>query len=156
MTRRRDRPEEGQHRGSTVNVASAPLPGRRRPAPVSALAPSLILDAVREMAVHERAELRALLSAEDYAESSQQVAAEFLTVAEAASHVRSHAETIRRAIRAGSLPANRVGSSWRIRQTDLDSWINQTPSECLRHTGARRRRQTQKHDAVAGAWAGLR
>ncbi len=53
-----------------------------------------------------------------------------LTCSEAAEHAHVHVETIRRAVRSGTLPARRVGQSPRITAGDLDAWL-----------GAPRRRQ---------------
>lgn len=46
--------------------------------------------------------------------------AEFLTVAEVAQALRVNPETVRRWIRAGALPATRVGRDYRIAAAVLD------------------------------------
>ncbi len=45
---------------------------------------------------------------------------EILTVAQAAEYLQVNPETVRRAARAGRLPAARIGRQWRIRRADLD------------------------------------
>ena len=51
----------------------------------------------------------------------------FLTVAEAASEIGVHPETIRRWCRDGHIPALKFGTGrrghWRIRRTDWDEWV---------------------------------
>lgn len=53
----------------------------------------------------------------------------FLTVPETAALIRAHAVTVRDWIRAGTLPAIRVGNRWVIDPGDLANWI------VARHTG---------------------
>lgn len=46
-----------------------------------------------------------------------------LTVPEVASQLRVHPMTVRRMIKAGTLPAFKVGRDWRIRTDDVDALI---------------------------------
>jgi len=39
-------------------------------------------------------------------------------------YLRVTSRTIYRLIKAGDLPAVRVGRQWRFRQSDLDAWLN--------------------------------
>ncbi|MGW5267311.1 excisionase family DNA-binding protein [Rhodococcus sp. NPDC003994] len=52
-----------------------------------------------------------------------------LKYGEAGALVSVSADTIRRAVKAGELPAVMVGQSPRIRRTDLDAWIDSNPYE---------------------------
>ena len=47
-----------------------------------------------------------------------------LTVAEVADHMRVSNMTVYRLIKAGSLPALRVGKNFRIRSTDLTAYLD--------------------------------
>lgn len=47
----------------------------------------------------------------------------FLTIDEVLSYLRVKARTVYRLIKAGELPAIRVGRQWRIRRSDLDAWL---------------------------------
>ena len=49
---------------------------------------------------------------------------QFLTVAEAAQIARLHAQTIRSAIRSGSLKAKRAGRLIRIPKSEFDAWMS--------------------------------
>ena len=51
------------------------------------------------------------------------VQSEILKVKEVAAALRVHNKTIRRWIRAGSLPASRVGKSYYIRSEDLQAFL---------------------------------
>jgi len=48
----------------------------------------------------------------------------FLTMDEVLGYLRVTSRTIYRLIKAGDLPAVRVGRQWRFRQSDLDAWLN--------------------------------
>jgi excisionase family DNA binding protein len=48
---------------------------------------------------------------------------ELLSPSQAAQIVGCHNDTIRRAIEAGFLPAQRVGRSWIIKREDIEAWI---------------------------------
>ena len=50
---------------------------------------------------------------------------ESLTVKQAAQYLQVNPETVRRAARSGRLRASRVGRRWRIRQKDLNEWVEQ-------------------------------
>jgi excisionase family DNA binding protein len=49
--------------------------------------------------------------------------ARFLTVAEVADHLRVSSMTVYRLVKAGDLPAVRVGKSYRVREDDLDAYL---------------------------------
>lgn len=48
----------------------------------------------------------------------------FLTMDEVLGYLRVTSRTIYRLIKAGDLPAVRVGRQWRFRQSDLDAWLS--------------------------------
>jgi excisionase family DNA binding protein len=48
----------------------------------------------------------------------------FMTMDEVLGYLRVTSRTIYRLIKAGDLPAVRVGRQWRFRQSDLDAWLN--------------------------------
>lgn len=48
----------------------------------------------------------------------------FLTIDEVLNYLKVKSRTIYRLIKAGELPAVRVGRQWRIRRSDLDAWLN--------------------------------
>jgi excisionase family DNA binding protein len=48
----------------------------------------------------------------------------FLTMDEVLGYLRVTSRTIYRLIKAGELPAVRVGRQWRFRQRDLDAWLS--------------------------------
>jgi len=50
--------------------------------------------------------------------------AAFLTMDDVLGYLRVTSRTIYRLIKAGDLPAVRVGRQWRFRQSDLDAWLN--------------------------------
>ena len=45
------------------------------------------------------------------------------TAAQAADYLQVHQRTITRLAKIGEIPAFRIGSHWRFRPADLDSWI---------------------------------
>jgi excisionase family DNA binding protein len=47
-----------------------------------------------------------------------------LTMDEVLGYLRVTSRTIYRLIKAGDLPAVRVGRQWRFRQSDLDAWLS--------------------------------
>jgi excisionase family DNA binding protein len=47
---------------------------------------------------------------------------DILTVEEVARYLRVHPVTVQRWVRAGTLPAARVGRTYRIKRADLDLW----------------------------------
>ncbi|MBI4475968.1 MAG: helix-turn-helix domain-containing protein [Acidobacteria bacterium] len=47
----------------------------------------------------------------------------FLTLGEVLRYLRVNARTVYRLIRSGELPATRVGRQWRIRESDLEQWL---------------------------------
>jgi excisionase family DNA binding protein len=56
-------------------------------------------------------------------EVGNSMAEELLSPAQAAEIARCHNDTIRRAIEAGFLPAQRVGRNWIIKRKDVEEWI---------------------------------
>lgn len=54
---------------------------------------------------------------------SQLTAGRFLTVQEVADLVRVSSMTVYRLIKAGELPAVRVGRSFRVRESDVDAYL---------------------------------
>ena len=52
----------------------------------------------------------------------------FLTTDEVLSFLKVKPRTLYRLIKAGELPAVRVGRQWRIRRTDLDAWLEKQRS----------------------------
>lgn len=54
-----------------------------------------------------------------------------MTTEEVIAYLRVNARTVYRLIRAGSLPAVRVGRQWRIRREDLDRWLDAGRAESL-------------------------
>lgn len=52
----------------------------------------------------------------------------FLTTGEVLGYLNVTPRTIYRLIRAGELPAVRIGRQWRFRRSDLDAWIDRQQS----------------------------
>lgn len=52
----------------------------------------------------------------------------FLTPQEVSDLLRVSAQTVRRWIKEGNLPAYKVGRGWRVRDDDLDRWLRQQRS----------------------------
>jgi len=48
----------------------------------------------------------------------------FLTLQEVSALLRVSTQTVRRWIKAGKLPAYKVGRVWRIKDVDLDRWLD--------------------------------
>jgi excisionase family DNA binding protein len=116
-----------------------------------------ILDAVREMSADERAELGRLLGRGE-AEGHDGIVPELLTVVQAAGRARCHPETVRRAIRSGTLVAFRAGSMWRISPEALTAWLGRprSPAQGTRPAVSRAGRRQREHGgAVAQAFAAL-
>jgi len=55
--------------------------------------------------------------------SERQTGAVFLTTDEVLNYLKVKSRTVYRLIKAGELPAIRVGRQWRIRRSDLDAWL---------------------------------
>ncbi len=47
----------------------------------------------------------------------------FLTTDEVLEYLKVNARTVYRLIKAGQLPAIRIGRQWRVRRSDLDAWL---------------------------------
>jgi excisionase family DNA binding protein len=50
--------------------------------------------------------------------------AAFLTTEDVVAYLNVTPRTIYRLIRTGELPAIRIGHQWRVRQSDLDDWLD--------------------------------
>jgi excisionase family DNA binding protein len=48
-----------------------------------------------------------------------------LTVKEVAKYLKVNERTIYRMAEAGRLPAFKIGNSWRVRESDLNAWIQE-------------------------------
>jgi excisionase family DNA binding protein len=59
---------------------------------------------------------------------------QFLTTEEVLDYLQVNLRTVYRLIKAGKLPAVRVGRQWRVRRSDLDAWLE------AQRTGGRSRR----------------
>lgn len=70
-----------------------------------------------------------------------------LSVAQVAERRGVCAETVRRAIRSGELPAVRVGSRLRIDPADLDRW-DDSPRVATSHSAAQARRRSRRSSGV--------
>jgi excisionase family DNA binding protein len=57
----------------------------------------------------------------------------FLTTEEVLSYLHINLRTIYRLIRAGNLPAFRVGRQWRFRKEDIDAWVAARRSRGIRY-----------------------
>lgn len=66
------------------------------------------------------------------------MAEELLSPAQAAEIAECHNDTVRRAIEAGFLPAQRVGRNWIIKREDIRVWIK---------AGKPNRRRGSKHES---------
>lgn len=55
---------------------------------------------------------------------TESAAPAFLTMDEVLGYLRVTSRTIYRLIKAGDLPAVRIGRQWRFRQSDLDAWLS--------------------------------
>src|SRR4051812_1198625 len=53
---------------------------------------------------------------------------QWLTTDEVLAHLHLNLKTVYRLIKAGKLPAVRVGRQWRFRKRDLDAWLSTTPA----------------------------
>jgi excisionase family DNA binding protein len=49
---------------------------------------------------------------------------QMLTTDDVLGYLRINARTVYRLIRTGELPAVRIGRQWRIRRSDLDTWLD--------------------------------
>lgn len=102
---------------------------------MSALAPELILEAIRDMDDEQRRELRDLLG-----HSGSRRCPDLLTVRQAAEMASCSPETVRRAIRADQIPRRLVAGKFLIAFQDYESWINRgkpTQISCGTHVASR-------------------
>lgn len=79
-----------------------------------------VLTLVAQLDAGELAELRELLGVSEPTTTASPAA--LLTVADAADLLSLAQETVRRSVRAGRLPARKLGGTWRIDPTDLTTW----------------------------------
>ncbi len=60
----------------------------------------------------------------------------FLTPQEVSDLLRVSVYTVRRWIKTGKLPAYKVGRSWRIQESDLNTWLRQKRLDAVADDGA--------------------
>ena len=63
---------------------------------------------------------------------------QFLTTAEVIDYLQVNLRTVYRLLKAGKLPAVRVGRQWRFRKRDLDAWLEQRPRPAAGRGGGTR------------------
>ena len=56
----------------------------------------------------------------------------FLTTDEVLEYLQVNLRTVYRLIKAGKIPAVRVGRQWRFRKTDIDAWLERERSHSIR------------------------
>ena len=56
----------------------------------------------------------------------------FLTTDEVLEYLQVNLRTVYRLIKAGKIPAVRVGRQWRFRKTDIDAWLEMERSRSVR------------------------
>src|SRR5512145_1223789 len=66
----------------------------------------------------------------------------FLTTEEVLEYLQVNLRTVYRLIKAGRIPAVRVGRQWRFRKTDIDAWLESQRPRAARPTAAGTSRQT--------------
>src|SRR5438045_5904940 len=60
----------------------------------------------------------------------------FLTTDEVLAYLNLNLKTVYRLIKAGKIPAVRVGRQWRFRKSDIDAWLDsQRPRGTVRESG---------------------
>jgi len=60
----------------------------------------------------------------------------FLTTEEVLEHLQVNLRTVYRLIKAGKIPAVRVGRQWRFRKSDIDTWLDSQHSRPATHSAA--------------------
>lgn len=60
----------------------------------------------------------------------------FLTTEEVLEYLQVNLRTVYRLIKAGKIPAVRVGRQWRFRKSDIDAWLDSQGARGQRHAGA--------------------
>ncbi len=70
----------------------------------------------------------------------------FLTTEEVLEYLQVNLRTVYRLIKAGKIPAVRVGRQWRVRRTELDAWLRRQSAECVRD-----RRPAHAREASGGS-----
>ena len=66
----------------------------------------------------------------------------FLTTEEVLEYLQVNLRTVYRLIKAGKIPAVRVGRQWRFRKTDIDAWLESQRPRAPRPAGATTARHT--------------
>jgi excisionase family DNA binding protein len=61
----------------------------------------------------------------------------FMTTEEVLQYLQVNLRTVYRMIKAGSIPAVRVGRQWRFRRSDLDQWLESQRLKTSEHAGPR-------------------
>lgn len=73
----------------------------------------------------------------------------FLTTEQVLEYLQVNLRTVYRLIKAGKLPAVRVGRQWRFRKSDVDRWLNrESPAETLPSGGTAPSKQPPAHPRV--------
>lgn len=67
----------------------------------------------------------------------------FLTTEEVLKYLQVNLRTVYRLIKAGKIPAVRVGRQWRFRRTDVDAWLESQRARSVRTPSAGARPSTQ-------------
>ena len=75
----------------------------------------------------------------------------FLTTEEVLEYLQVNLRTVYRLIKAGRIPAVRVGRQWRFRKRDIDAWLeSQRPRGARAHDGAERHPSARRRPRRAG------
>jgi len=77
-----------------------------------------------------------------------------LTTEEAIEYLQVNLRTVYRLIKAGKIPAMRVGRQWRFRKSDIDTWLESQRTYVTRPATSRKRgphQEVGRHLRVASA-----
>jgi excisionase family DNA binding protein len=69
---------------------------------------------------------------------------QFLTTEEVMDYLQVNLRTVYRLIRAGRIPAVRIGRQWRFQKSDIDAWLEENRTGGHRHQGVPRIRPTTR------------
>jgi len=61
-----------------------------------------------------------------------------MTLGEVAAYLRLSKDTVYRMAQSGKIPASKVGTQWRFRQSDVDEWLEQQKNVAKNQRGKRR------------------
>jgi len=61
-----------------------------------------------------------------------------MTLGEVAAYLRLSKDTVYRMAQSGKIPASKVGTQWRFRQSDVDEWLEQQKNVAKNRRGKRR------------------